>query len=186
MGRDHVCLSSYLPSPPSACRELDTWWVANNGSLSCADACWSSAPVRVCAASKASLLERFSGLTRNLQIMVHYNYLAQASLRVALQPRLWILSVFSLLKSLHLKHWRLLFVSPVEILVLLFQCPRHTASDSLLPWWALTERGTASSTWPPPCLGHMLGSHLPLFSWAEADRVCAASSCHSTFKGPLP
>lgn len=117
---------------------------------------------------KAPVFEKFSGFSQNLQIMINYDCLAQCSL---ITPNSWLLRDCPLLKGLHLKNWGLLFVSPAEILVLLFQCPRHLASDSLLLLWTLTKSGTVSHTWLPLCLGHMSESHLLLCLWAEADGV---------------
>lgn len=76
------CLLIIIPSsPPSACIEFDTWWVSNNGSLSCADPhCY---PARVCLPPVEPLCLKsackVSGLTQNLQIMINYDSLAQTS-----------------------------------------------------------------------------------------------------------
>lgn len=174
------------PSPPSTWWvQLGVWWVSNNGFLSCAHPRFDMQLLCVGACGhtvwKASVLERFSLLT---QIMLNHDRLAQTS-HCRFITRLNSQQV-SLLKGLHLKHSGLQFVSPAEIRFLLFQCPRHTASDLLLHQWTLTKSRTVSYTWPPLCLGPMLGwgSHFALFSRVELSAQYPVVT--NTFKGAWP
>lgn len=86
--------------------------------------------------------------SRSWLIMTNYDCFSQISL-CSFTPLLWLLSDCSFLQGLLFESLRSTFVSPVETMVLLFQCPRHLASDSLLLLWTLTKIETVSSTWLP-------------------------------------
>ena len=138
-------------------------------------------PREICALRKTSVLAGFSGFSRNLQLVMNYDWLWLLSpdVCVASQPLVWLLSDYSFLQGLHLKHWDLRLYLQWK-LVLLFQCPRHLASDSLLLLWTLIKIETVSSTWLPLSRSYV-GVHLPfvlpaLTEWA----VCPVSSSQHT------
>ena len=96
--------------------------------------------------------------SRSWLIMTNYDCFSQISLCSFTTPTLTSQWLFFLARP-SLESLRSTFVSPVETMVLLFQCPRHLALDSLLLLWTLTK---IEQFLPPDflCHGHMLGSHL--------------------------
>ena len=86
--------------------------------------------------------------SRSWLIMTNYDCFSQISLCSFTTPTLTSQWLFFLARP-SLESLRSTFVSPVETMVLLFQCPRHLASDSLLLLWTLTKIETVSSTWLP-------------------------------------
>ena len=137
-------------------------------------------PREICALRKTSVLAGFSGFSRNLQLVMNYDWLWLLSpdVCVASQPLVWLLSDYSFLQGLHLKHWDLrLYLQWKQW----FFC--SSAPDTLPQthfyfcglWLKLKQ-------FLPPdflCHGHMLGSTFLLFfrRWrSELSALCPVPS----------
>ena len=121
--------------------------------------------------------------SRSWLIMTNYDCFSQISLCSFTTPTLTSQWLFFLARP-SLESLRSTFVSPVETMVLLFQCPRHLASDSLLLLWTLTKIETVSFTWLP--LSWSYAGVTPSFCsyghWqSELSALCPVVT--STFRG---